>query len=129
MPYSDRERRKEAQREAQRRKRERDTLGGENPILALRERLGLSRSDFSMMTGTRYADLVEVERGYKGRLPRAMLAALAILPGVDPIRLACEYDAWRYARGEALRRALLTQNPHSTPDPTGEAHGAGDSER
>ena len=107
MPIKDIEQRRLVQREAQRKRRELVNLGGENPVITLREKLNISRGDFSLLTGIRYNSIIEAERGYLPHLSMLFLGSLASIPGVDPVQIAREYESWRKMRGEALKKTLF----------------------
>ncbi len=69
------------------------------PIIALREREGLTRREFALQRRISYHALSVAELGYPCRLPPTIHGALAAA-GYDANALAAEYAAWRDRQGE-----------------------------
>lgn len=63
----------------------------DNPVRALRERLGLSRRELAIMADLAYVRVAEAELGYHRRIPLAVLEAIARATGVDADALARDY--------------------------------------
>lgn len=118
MPIKDPEIRKAAQRNSMKRKRARERTGEQNPIICLRERLGMDRPTFARLLGIEYKSLSEIERGYKPTIPGRFVAALSDIPGVNVSQIEEEYFVWQETTRVALLKALVTRDGGTDGQPT-----------
>ena len=80
--------------------------GIENPIRALRKRLGLSQGQLAVTLGVPFEAIQRSEGGNGGdHLPRRVVEAL-VAAGADAEELQQQYSTWRAAQRQAGRQAL-----------------------
>lgn len=75
-----------------------------NPIVALRKRAGVKRSEFALALGVPYQALWQAESGYVEN-PRSVIAALGRM-GYDAAQVAADYARWYAVRSAAAREKL-----------------------
>lgn|GEM_PF-1915792 len=82
----------------------------ENPVVAVRRRLGLARqADLAALAGVGAGTITAVERGYAAQIPVVILDALEpYLPSMGETRvgLQARYSAWRGGLSEEVRERV-----------------------
>lgn len=68
--------------------------GRANPVVRIRERMGMNRVEFARATGLGYSAVTRAEDGLTLRLPRPVVDALVGL-GEDADAVGREYAEWR----------------------------------
>lgn len=65
-----------------------------NPIVEVREKLGISRIELARKLGVSYDGIVQLELGYRGRLSDKMQRQLEAL-GFSGSEISRQYSEWR----------------------------------
>lgn len=76
----------------------------ENPVRAIRRKLGLSKGDMALLIGSSFSALTRVELGYAEQIPPQVLNGIACC-GYNAQELQAQYIEWRKRRGLDLAAA------------------------
>ena len=87
----------------------------QNPVVATRERLGLSRNEVLSLSGVPYNVLWAVEKGAIPALPRKILAGFEKV-GVNPESLANDYQTYRENKSREIVDRVKDQTAGGTND-------------